>query len=293
MHRASWLTVLGLCLATFLVSGCGGNKADSGGKKRLTRNKQRVKASKRDAGRTAKRTAASSTDTSGRSVGGKQGSKPSELSVAYIPDDAFAALVLHPARALRAPILKPFVESALFTTLEEDFGIVGREPREIDRVMLIVSDPASPQAMFLAMTEGVDVRKAVEEMTPRSKWGSQDGVDFRQDPYNNRIVIVDQKTILVGKTKVVERMVRSGRTPDGPLVRRLRQRDLSADLLAIAIATPQVQTFTQQKLAAEQGMIPPQFSNVRTVAPKLDSIVLSISLRTDPMMRVEFSGRDA
>src|SRR5688572_2882260 len=67
-----------------------------------------------------------------------QEAKPAKgVDTAYVSDDFFAAIVVHPARMLKSPALKELPLEAVSAAMKET---VGFEPQQIEQVTLLLSE---------------------------------------------------------------------------------------------------------------------------------------------------------
>jgi hypothetical protein len=217
------------------------------------------------------------------------------LDLTYVTADFNGALVLHPRRLLKSPLLAPLLQDP---GLEQAVQATGADPRKLERVLLLTEPfPNSggkppppglgpPQALFqvavvMHFSEPVDAKKllastpgGVEEKTFQGKTYYR-AKDRQFDMAGARFCayVADERTLVGAPEPTLHKMLaaRAAKSPLSDRLRALTASDLEHDFVAVFVVGPYRELLAAAVAEADRS-IPPPLAGVRQLPQHLQAL---------------------
>jgi hypothetical protein len=239
---------------------------------------------------------------SGKDGKSKDGGKnpPEEkprLDTTFIAPSFAAAVVVHPARLLRSPSMESLPQEKMFA----NFAVLGLDPRQAERVVLLVDPFPGGNVLFsggavVRFARPVDAGKTLKVLFPAAAKASDQGkAYFRLDaPFAGAPVCVhqaDDKTVVVAPEPTLKKML-TARKEKSPLIDRLARTDLDGDVVAVLAVEP----IRKPAREAFQGMardLPPQLAGAARLPDQVQSLTLTLNLTGKDLLTLDLEASDA
>ncbi len=202
-----------------------------------------------------------------------------KLDLAFIPDDAVAALVAHPRRMLTSP------QASLWPT--EVFSALGKkevgfDPLELEQVIGVAGLPQGggppPVGAILRFRQPVNAVSMSEKIVPD---GTDEKVEGRSarlatSKFEPSIVFADERTVLIANPQDLSWML-AAKPGDGPLHKLLQSADDSPTATAYLAMEP-MRPLLAGVLPMMQRSAPPMFSDLFDLPMTVDTVQLSANV---------------
>jgi hypothetical protein len=167
-----------------------------------------------------------------------------ELDVSYIAADFNAAVIIHPGRLLKSPLLANMPKDKLDKIIADMVNETGIDPRKVEQVVLLM-DPfpsnnvvASP-AGIIRFADTVDGKKILGKLLGQVRTGTFNNKQYYRSTIRQMarvpvagFVANDRKTILVAPEPTLQKML-SANAASSPLLDGLSEIDLDNDVVAL------------------------------------------------------------
>ena len=212
----------------------------------------------------------------------------------YIPSDAVAIGIIHPAEVLSAPNL-----SLMPIEVVQAIGIeyLGIDPLEVQCVTLFAGMPEAtgPRGgLVVTMKKEFNIGNLSGQFLSSFEQKSRDGF-WVYESKNNPDLLMHQPEldrILIASGGYLKSMLEAGHDASGAIVDLCKQTQPSESLKIIAAFErlgPMVTGLLWQSL----GQLPPQLTDLANIGLLAESATLTVELGTEsPMLRLEVIGRD-
>jgi hypothetical protein len=242
--------------------------------------------------------------------GGKQGP---QLDLTYVTADFNGAVVLHPQRLLKSPLLAPLLQDP---GLEEAVKQTGVGPRKVERVLLLTEPfpnsggkppppgPGPPQALFqlaavIYFSEPVNGKRLLETTPGGVEEKTFQGKTYyrAKDPKavlaGARVCayVADERTLVGAPEPTLHKMLAT-QGAKSPLIDRLRAADLDHDVVAVLVVGP-YRELLAQAVAEAGNSIPPPLAGVRQLPEHLQSLTISGDLHGSALLKISLEADNA
>jgi hypothetical protein len=223
-----------------------------------------------------------------------------------VTGDFFAAVVLHPARIAKSPLVKPLLEMEPVRAAVEQIGI---KPADVQRLTLLI--PASQEqravpgiangAIVLRLVEPFDVKTRLLELRDRMMPGAEgelaektiEGKTCYQisPPMPMLAFGLDEQTMVITDEPLATKML-AAKPEQGPLAERLGQVDLAGDAVVV-IALDPVREQLRKGIEEDKQNLPPQLAGLAELPEMLTAVTLSLDLSGDTLLKGVLEASDA
>jgi hypothetical protein len=225
------------------------------------------------------------------------------LDVSLVTDDYFAAVVVHPARLVKSPMVAAFLKQPMFAGQIEQIGVA---PEEVERLMVLVPSPGADvgpepdaQTIVIRMSQPVDFKERLSRFLANAAGFDGELIEKTIEGKtcytpDERVEVVacvfDERTLVLTSDNLLLGMLSKDSKP-GPLADRLRQVDLEADVIATATFAP-VRDLIRAATAQFGGELPPPLAIAAGMADKFTGATVSLDLSGDRLLAVVADATD-
>jgi hypothetical protein len=235
---------------------------------------------------------------------------PAGLDLSLVIPKFHTAVVIHPARMVKSPLLAPILEQEEPKAMLQAMGI---DLGKIERQMLLFPKMDQPQwapLIVLQFSEPVNLKEMLtkvasvnappgapvafeEKMLPGGKTGfilpntskgtmmaNPDMVAFMKD--DRTMVAADDATLAELGTAAGQPC---------PLRDRLAKADLNADVVSVTVLEP-IRGAIDQAIAAGKGNVPPELTDLTKIPNMLDAITATVDLSGGTLLKVDVNAKD-
>jgi hypothetical protein len=224
-----------------------------------------------------------------------------DLDLTFAAADFNAAVVLHPRRCLRSPLLEPLVKDLPLAQLAQTTGI---DPRQMERVVLFLEPfPGGNVAFFggvvVRFAEDVDGKallttalRGVREVTFQGKtYLKSTDPDVMLAKVAIAGYVADARTLVVAPEPTLHKML-AAQDVKGPLTQRLRAADLRADAAGVFVLGP-FRGLLAESLRSAKDAIPEPLAGVNALPEQLVAASGVVDLASDNLLTLHLEVRDA
>jgi hypothetical protein len=222
--------------------------------------------------------------------------------MAYVLPDFFAAVVIHPQRISKAPMLASLPQDKLLSGVQERMNL---DPRKIEQgLFLLTPNWLAGQAFnegpagVIRSSEPIDAKKLlgseywrdVQEVTIAGK------LCYTKPQARGRVEAIhmpNSKTIVFAMKETMAKMLTAG-AGKGPLAERLARTDTSGDLTVVVVLDPARQTI-HEIVAKAKGdpTAPPAIVPLLEATDDLSAATIAVDLTGGTLIRIAMDGKDA
>jgi hypothetical protein len=228
------------------------------------------------------------------------------LDLSYIAADFNAAILIHPARLLKSPILADLPTEPMFAELIKEAGV---DPRNIEEILLLL-DPF-PGGNVAAMPAGiVRFKEAVDgqDLLIRHLKGAEPAEFQGKRYYRGTDEIAkapvagyaaNNRTLLVAAEPTLKKML-GAKNPRSPLLARLPFIDLDHDLILVFLmeqATssekkPAVREAAREILKQSAKELPEGLDGFDQLADQVKAVTISLDLTAETLLQIDVEAYD-
>jgi hypothetical protein len=239
--------------------------------------------------------------------GGKKG-----IDLTYVAADFNGAVVLHPRRLAKSPLLAPLLQDPSVADLTRMTGI---DPATIERVLVLTEPvpnsggkpppgPGPPQALFqlaavVRFGAAVDGKKllekapgGVEEKTFQGKiYYQAKNAEFALAGARVCAFVADDRTLVVAPAPTLHKMLSAGGAKS-PLTDRLRAADLEHDVLAVLVVGA-YRPLLADAVAEAGKSVPPPLAGIRQLPEHLQAVSAAVDLSGPELVKLTLEADNA
>jgi len=232
----------------------------------------------------------------------KQNAAPRPLTDAalkLVAPEFAAALVLHPSRLAKSPLLADLPQDKL---LAGPIQFVGCDPRQVEQLVLLIEPlPGGNVAFFpaaiLRFPGKVDGKPLLGKMLQHTEEADFEGKKYLQSKKHQMArvpicgYVIDDSTLAIAPEPTLKLMLAPNKLAR-PLADRLTKTKLDHDLVVVAVAPPLRKKLELLKQNAPKG----KDDNLNQIAPfveGLESATLTLDLSGADFLRVSMDAKDA
>jgi prepilin-type processing-associated H-X9-DG protein len=228
------------------------------------------------------------------------------LEVSYVTPDFFAALVIHPQRIVKSPLVAPLLKDEMVAGQIRRLGI---EPAEIEEAMVLMPVPTKNKpsgkgespCFVVRFAHAVDAKSLLAKLQGMVTEGEAAGLgettcagkkcyQFASAPWCIAHV-PDDRTILLGTDLNMTKILSAGEA-SGPLAGRLRQADADTDAI-FAMALESVRDYVNDGTKESKRGAPPAMVPFLDIPRMLKGATFMLDLTGDTLLTVVLEANDA
>jgi hypothetical protein len=232
-----------------------------------------------------------------------------KMDLSYIAAEFNGAVVIHPRRILKSPVLgKPVLEEKIDKMVHE----TGIDPRKVDQVMVLIEPlipegalprAAPPKVVFFSLggiirfSEAVDgyaiLHKNLGETETRWHAGKRYVLNLANKLMGGNLAgyVADERTLVVGFEPTLLKML-SARGAASPLRERLARLDLNRDVTGLIFPEPYLK-LVSPLLSTAAKSLPPDLANLSKLSTMVKAATLTADLSGPKLLEVSLEADSA
>lgn len=224
----------------------------------------------------------------------------------YIPEDAVAAIVIHPAKALNNPIVKELIALAeeanpkqkLSDQFEQMKDEVGITPDQVDHVLVVIDQqfmqtapmmmmgaPPAPPVVVIQLAEGVNTQQVFDAVPPEAERIQIAGGEGVETPDGSVIFKVSDSRLLFTSKEKLEGGILSNSSSGQ--IRNMIESSAAADF-GLALNLEPVKALLQQ---SAQGN--PMMGFVLPIVQQMQTLSIAADLEAESLLQISVDTPDA
>lgn len=224
-----------------------------------------------------------------------------DLDLAFVAADFNAAVVLHPQRSLKSPLLAPLLKDLPLGQAVEATGI---DPQQIERIVLFLEPMPGGNAGFFGcgivrFAQDVDGKQLITKNVMGVQEATYQGKTYLKSTDPALMMakvpmaahVADARTLVLGPEPTLHKML-AAKDVNSPLTERLRTVDLSADVAGVFLLEP-FRPVLAQTLDAAKDEIPEALAGVQALPEQLVAAHFALNLSGDNLLRINLETKDA
>ncbi|HEV3258402.1 MAG TPA: hypothetical protein VG013_16095 [Gemmataceae bacterium] len=221
-----------------------------------------------------------------------KGSGGGGMDVSYIASSFNAAVIVHPRRMLKSPVLSGLPLDQLIAPVLKASGI---DPRQIEQAIALVDPMPGGNVLFLPggiirFAGPVDGKKLLSQGLKGAQEATFKGKTYyrgNEAMAGTKVCgyVPDDRTVVLGPEPTLQKML-SAQEAKSPLIDRLRKVDLDNDVIAVFVMAP-VRPVAQELMKQAKSSLPPMFAEAATLPERLQSATVALNLSGDTLLKVD------
>ena len=223
----------------------------------------------------------------------------------YIPEDAVAAVVIHPAKALNNPIVKELIALAeeanpnqkvsdQFAKIKDEVGIT---PDQVDHVLVVIDQqfmqtapmmmmgaPPAPPVVVIQLVDGVNTQQVFDAAPPEAERIQIAGGEAVETPDGSVIFKVSDSRLVFSSKEKLEGLLSNSSSGQ---IRNMIEKSADADF-GLALNLEPVKALLQQ---AAQGN--PMMGFVMPIVQQMQTLSIAADLEAENLLQISVSTPDA
>jgi hypothetical protein len=219
------------------------------------------------------------------------------LDLKYIPDDASAAVVVHPRRMLQSPLAAAALPPAAADEMVKELGV---KPEQVEQVILLLHGrpPAgdefaqSSPGAILRFAEPIDGKQLLTRLLKGLREESHEGKTYYRSSTGEALLglplagaLPDARTVLLAPEPTLRKMLAADSGGKSPLLDRLRQMDTTDDVTGIVLVEP-YRDLLKAVAAPLKAQLPANLADAATLPDRLIAVTAVMNLNDKTLLKV-------